>query len=169
MPLAKLPELLPWFNQVLATKLFPALLSRYPRAAQQPSQLRVLDAFLVRYTAGAGAQAELPSHADQGQLSVTIMLNAPDEYDGGGTSFTKLGRAVDGAAAGYVVLFPSKVQHGGRAITRGVRYIIVLFCGTDTNRSGRREGYVLEQFREEERRLQGRSGSIGWGRGKDEL
>jgi len=33
VPLSALPELLPWFNPALATKLFPALLSRYPQAA----------------------------------------------------------------------------------------------------------------------------------------
>lgn len=145
VPLSALPDLLPWFNRALATRLFPALLSRYPQAAGRPSQLRVLDAFLVRYA--AGAQAELPTHADQGQLSFTIMLNDPSEYEGGGTWFPELGRALDGGAAGHVVLFPSKVQHGGRSISKGVRYIVVLFVGVDVNRSGRPQGYVLEELR----------------------
>jgi hypothetical protein len=161
VPLSVLPDLLPWFNQALATRLFPALLSRYPQAAGHPSQLRVQDAFLVRYA--AGAQAELPTHSDQGQLSFTVMLNDRSEYVGGGTWFPELGRALDGEAAGHVVLFPSKVQHGGRSISEGVRYIIVLFCSVDVNRSGRPAGYVLEELRR-----RSRAASEG-GAGKDEL
>jgi len=123
----------------------------------------VLDAFLVRYA--AGAQAELPTHADQGQLSFTISLNS--DYVGGGTWFPELNRALDGGGAGQIVLFPSAVQHGGRSISAGVRYIIVLFCGTDANRSGRRAGYVLDWLKtggmpEAER------GAVGAG-AKDEL
>lgn len=120
----------------------------------------MLDAFLVRYA--AGAQTELPTHADQGQLSFTIMLNDPSEYEGGGTWFPELNRSLDGAAAGHVVLFPSKVQHGGRSISKGVRYIVVLFCGVDANRSGRTEGYVLEDL---QRRWHVERGAAG----KDEL
>ena len=82
------------------------------------------------------------------------MLNDPDEYEGGGTWFPKLERSLDGSAAGHIVLFPSKVQHGGRMITKGVRYIIVLFCGTDTNRSGRPAGYVLSELQRHQQRLQ---------------
>ena len=48
-----LPELLPWFAEALRTQLFPALASRYPDAAPDPAGLRVLDAFLVKYHAGA--------------------------------------------------------------------------------------------------------------------
>ena len=45
------------------------------------TKLRVIDAFLVKYT--AGKQAGLPVHCDQSLLSYTIALNDPSEYEGG--------------------------------------------------------------------------------------
>ena len=143
IPLTSLDELLPSFNEALRTLLLPALSACYPEAAPLASSLRVLDCFLVRYD--ATKQASLPTHTDQSLLSFTIALNDPGEYDGGGTWFRGLGRAVDAPAAGHAVLFPGKVEHGGHPITRGVRYIIVLFMGYETNRlSQRPAGYALE-------------------------
>jgi hypothetical protein len=43
----------------------------------------VHDAFLVRYE--AGAQAQLPMHTDESQLSFTLALNPSADYGGGGT------------------------------------------------------------------------------------
>ena len=146
VPLIDLPSVLPWFNDALREGLLPALSSRYPEAAAEIALMRVLDCFLVRYR--AGAQARLPTHSDQSLLSFTISLNDPDEYEGGGTWFEALGRSIDAPAAGHVVMFPGKVEHGGNAISAGTRYIIVLFIGYASNRSGRPSGYVLEQLRE---------------------
>ena len=42
------------------------------------------------------------------------------------------------------ILTPGKVEHGGHPISKGLRYIIVLFMGYEANRMTRREdGYVL--------------------------
>ena len=46
-------------------------------------QVRVHDAFLVRYA--AGAQAQLPMHTDESQFSFTLALNPSADYGGGGT------------------------------------------------------------------------------------
>ena len=78
-------------------------------------------------------------------------MNDPSEYDGGGTWFEGLGRAVDAPAAGHVVMFPGRVEHGGNPISRGTRYIIVLFMGYSSNRSGRGEGYVMGRLDELQR------------------
>ena len=117
-------HLLHSFNDALHTLLLPALSACYPEAAREASRLRVLDCFLVRYD--AAKQASLPTHTDQSRLSFTIALNEPSEYEGGGTWFRGLGRAVDAPAAGHAVLFPGRVEHGGHPISKGVRYIIVL-------------------------------------------
>uniref|UniRef100_A0A7S4BK02 Fe2OG dioxygenase domain-containing protein n=1 Tax=Chrysotila carterae TaxID=13221 RepID=A0A7S4BK02_CHRCT len=167
VPLTSLPEALPWFNAALAKKLLPALASRYPAAAPKPSKLRVLDCFLVRYR--AGEQPSLPTHSDQSLLSFTIALNDPREYEGGGTSFPTLGLALDAPNAGHAVLFPGKLLHGGAEITRGTRYVIVLFMGYFANRSGRKPGYVLREM-QNLRDLPGDDGRpTAGGAGKDEL
>ncbi|CAM9974582.1 unnamed protein product, partial [Ectocarpus fasciculatus] len=89
-------------------------------------RLRVHDAFVVRYD--AAAQRSLPLHTDQGELSLTISLNSAGEYEGGGTWFEGLGRAVRPEEAGHVVVFPGgRTVHGGREVTRGVRYILAVF------------------------------------------
>ena len=145
VPLMDLPELVPSFNAALNEALLPALAALYPSAAPLASKLRVLDCFLVRYD--AQAQASLPLHTDQALLSFTIALNDPSEYEGGGTYFRGIDRAVDAPAAGHAIMFPGKLEHAGDPITKGRRYIIVLFMGYDTNRMSKRDGgYVLDRY-----------------------
>lgn len=55
------------------------------------TQVRVHDAFLVKYSA-AGGQRSLPVHSDQSHLSLVIALNDPSEFEGGGTVFEELVR-----------------------------------------------------------------------------
>lgn len=89
-------------------------------------RLRVHDAFVVRYD--AAAQRSLPLHTDQGELSLTVSLNSAEEYEGGGTWFEGLGRAVRPSDPGHVVVFPGgDTVHGGREITSGIRYILAVF------------------------------------------
>ena len=146
LPMGTLPSLLPWFNRALADRILPAAIAAYPTAAPDASRLRVLDAFLVKYT--AGAQAGLPVHCDQSLVSYTIALNDPSEYVGGGTWFRSLGRTLDAPSAGHALIFPGRLEHAGRPILRGQRYVIVLFLGYDANRSGRSVGWVLRKLRE---------------------
>ena len=146
VPLIDLPELLPSFNQALHEALLPALASLYPKAAPLASRLRVLDCFLVRYD--AEAQNSLSLHTDQSLLSFTIALNDPTEYEGGGTFFRGAGRAIDAPAAGHAIMFPGKAEHAGEPITKGRRYIVVLFMGYEANRMSKREsGFVLDAFK----------------------
>ena len=47
-------------------------------------------------------------------------------------------------------MFPGRVEHAGDPITKGKRYIIVLFMGYDSNRmTGRDDGYVLDRYVEQ--------------------
>ena len=45
-------------------------------------------------------------------------------------------------------MFPGKLEHAGHPITSGTRYVIVLFCGYDSNLSERPNGWVLQRFAE---------------------
>merc|ERR1719453_846787 len=71
IPMFEIPEVLAWFNGALESRLLPMLASLYPGA--RSNELRVHDAFLVRYD--AAAQRELPMHCDQSVWSFTISLN----------------------------------------------------------------------------------------------
>lgn len=121
VPVHDVPDLLIWFNEAMACRLGP-LLACYFGAAR----VRVHDAFLVKYT--AGAQAHLPLHVDESQLSLTIVLN--DAFSGGGTFFADLGRALS-PRIGHVVAFDGEALHGGEPIVRGTRYIIAAFLYVD--------------------------------------
>jgi len=121
-------EVLTLFNECCASSLFPFLEATYAesRLKVSASRLRVWDAFVVRYD--AAAQRSLPTHQDDSHLSLTIALNETSEYDGGGTSFEDLdGEGFVRPEKGCVVAFPGELRHGGRAVTRGVRYIIAVF------------------------------------------
>jgi len=84
--------------------------------------VRVHDAFLVRYT--AGAQCHLPLHVDESQLSFTLALN--DAFVGGGTYFASLRRALL-PAIGHLIAFDGHTLHGGEPIVSGTRYIVAAF------------------------------------------
>jgi len=155
VPVSQVPALREWFDDALRTTLFPMLAQRYPHVTGGACNLRVMDAFVVRYD--AAAQRSLPVHQDENILSFTIALNDRDEYEGGGVIFEAL-RPIDAppgspfaptvlnADAGGVVTFPGKLRHGGNAITSGRRYIVPLFIYVDANRSGKKPGYLLSSL-----------------------
>merc|ERR1712070_911041 len=86
IPVSQVPAIREWFDGVLRDLLFPMLTARYPEVISAPEELRVMDAFVVRYD--AREQASLPLHVDENTFSFTIALNGPAEYEGGGTIFT---------------------------------------------------------------------------------
>eukprot|EP00984_Skeletonema_dohrnii_P032385 scaffold26473_cov138-Skeletonema_dohrnii-CCMP3373.AAC.6 len=106
--------------------------------------LYVYDAIFIRYNAteaeniGAGQ----PLHRDLGYVSVNIMLNSQDEFDGGGTFFENqlLPVVLNGGGGtsndiqplkplgpGHAIAHYSSDRHAGSATFDGVRDILVLF------------------------------------------
>jgi hypothetical protein len=128
VPVHEVPGLLSWFRRAMTQKLAP-MLARY--FGVTGSAIRVHDAFLVRYR--AGSQAHLPLHADESQLSLTIVLN--DAFVGGGTFFADLGRALS-PAVGHAIAFDGHALHGGEPIVQGTRYIIAAFLFVDDGSEG---------------------------------
>ena len=136
----QLPTALRLVNERLLPALLPAIGDAFPTAFRDVSSLRLQEARLVKYNASAG-QTELGMHRDGPIVTASVALNAPDEYDGGGTLIEALGGAgrdegAQGAAdpsaafrpsSGCVVLHPGNVRHGGAPISSGVRYILVCF------------------------------------------
>ena len=72
------------------------------------------------------AQVSLPLHSDQSEYSLTLPLNDQADFEGGGTYFAGLGRALN-CCAGGIVSFPGRLTHGAAPITAGLRYVIVAF------------------------------------------
>ena len=129
LPVHEIPSLLPLWNAFLARSLGPFLHACFPeRVRAGGSNVRVHDAFVVRYD--AGAQRYLPAHVDQSEISVTLALNALGEYEGGGTTFPDPIRVTARPDIGGVVAFGGDLRHAGAPVTRGVRYIVAAFLFT---------------------------------------
>jgi len=93
--------------------------------------LKVLPPLFNRYT-GDGSYGD---HIDnsiftvpgtpvriRGDLSATLFLTDPDEYDGGELSFqSDLGRQTVKLPAGYMILYPASTVHRVSPVTRGAR------------------------------------------------
>ena len=86
-------------------------------------RVRELDVFVVRYA--PGAQPSLEEHADRGHLSFNVLLSAPDDFEGGGTSFR--GLELGGVGQGDALVHAARLAHAGEAVTAGTRYILVGF------------------------------------------
>ena len=150
MPVEDLCTTLRFLNDELLPRLLPEIVAAFPGALDPVRcSLGVQAARLVKYDASAG-HVELGYHRDGTLLTANIALNSADEYSGGGTLVESLlpdaeigdapsdcgsnltsGRWRGGTAVrlsqGHVLLHPGNIRHGGLPITRGVRYVLVLF------------------------------------------
>jgi hypothetical protein len=109
-----------------------------------------------------------PLHRDLGYVSVNIMLNNPDEFEGGGTFFEQQLLSSDiwdvtrfnttspypgplmPLGAGHALAHLSSDRHAGAATTEGVRDILVIFIAAaemDQKRFDRSQSTVLTRKR----------------------
>ena len=88
--------------------------------------LRFRDLFFVKYEARDGEQTDLPLHRDGSLLSFNILLNSETEFEGGGTLVKPMNKVFH-LQRGDAFLHSGQVLHGGNAVTKGVRYILVGF------------------------------------------
>lgn len=124
LPIHEIPSVLGQWNNMFQQVISPFIKERF-RISNTHGNLLVHDAFIVKYDANKG-QCQLPIHTDQGQFSLTISLNSPNEYSGGGTIFPEKELFIR-PKRGDFVAFRSSLAHGGLTITSGIRYIIVAF------------------------------------------
>lgn len=79
-----------------------------------------------------GPQGQFDWHTDLGsgaistrKLSLSLLLNAETEYEGGRLEFMNAARGSEGLPAGSAVFFPAYMVHRVSAITRGTRRSLV--------------------------------------------
>jgi hypothetical protein len=120
--LAKIPAFAALWKARLQAAVFALVEQHYgmPARAVDPRDL-----FVVRYAAGDGHQHGLAPHADRSHVSFNLALNGG--FGGGGTAFTFFSNRTITLATGNILLHPSRVQHAGRDVTAGTRYILVGF------------------------------------------
>ena len=159
IPILKLPGTSKWFkDRLLPDIAFPfvakafeysfpdsllgigAKKEKLSAAVSLGMGLRVVDAFVVKYNATAG-QRELKPHRDGSVFSFNVALNDLDEYNDGGTSFRILQRLSNNdsryrsshirSKKGHILAHSSALVHGGHPVSKGVRYLLVVFVSVD--------------------------------------
>ncbi|KAJ2712778.1 hypothetical protein H4R19_002580 [Coemansia spiralis] len=85
------------------------------------------DLFVVGYH--EDHQRALDLHSDGCLASLTLLLNDPAEFEGGGTLFDKFGLLVR-HAPGDAWIHDGKLRHGAAEIARGQRVVMVAFFDT---------------------------------------
>ncbi|CAI5711872.1 unnamed protein product [Hyaloperonospora brassicae] len=113
-----------WVRSTLSQRLFPPIMAHYKLPASQ--RLRFRDLFFVKYAARKGERSDLALHRDGSVLSFNMLLNAADEFTGGGTYFDATKRTVH-VSQGDVMVHSGKVLHAGAPVRSGVRQILVGF------------------------------------------
>lgn len=133
-------------NKLLLDRVYPLVRDAFLSKENESNNgdLYVYDAIFIRYNAteadniGAGQ----PLHRDLGYVSVNIMLNSQDEFQGGGTFFENQIlpvvlneggctsndiHALKPLGPGHAIAHYSSDRHAGAATFGGVRDILVLF------------------------------------------
>ena len=110
------------YNKILSkiyTKIIPTI-SKELKIKRD--YIGINEIFVAKYD--MKGQKSLQKHEDGSEFSFVISLN--DEYEGGGTFFTKLKKKII-LPKGSAVVFSGKETHKGIKITSGTRYIVTGF------------------------------------------
>jgi len=135
-----------WIRRAFEEVLFPLIQDAFGDQLDL-NFLRIQDCFVVRYDGEDGPGfTDLMPHEDESLVSLTIVLNDSDEYEGGGLYVAPTQDLLDGPA-GTVLCFAGSLVHGGYPVTKGTRWILTAFLYCDANASGKEPGYTLAKIR----------------------
>jgi len=124
-----LPKGRDWLQKNAHSTLFPLLQDRFGVDA---THLTLHDALIIGYGYfGDGGSRSQPIHRDSSLLSLNIALSEESSYSGGGTYFEGLGKTLH-QARGHITCHPGGIMHAGHGITKGERWVMVLFVIDET-------------------------------------
>lgn len=130
---SQMPRAQQWLRQALHERFFPILESRFGLSA---SELTLNDALVIGYGYFGQKSRSQPVHRDADLLSLNVALSTQDSFDpnGGGTFFEGLPAesSIVQMDQGHVLCHSGGVQHAGRGISSGERWVLVLFAVADS-------------------------------------
>ena len=111
------------YDMFLNTYIYPLIKSNFVLTGDKWKKFSS-ENFIIKYT--PENQGHLSLHHDDSAFSTVLTLN--DEYEGGGTWFSKQKKLVKGDI-GEITIHPGQIthRHGARPVTSGVRYVLVSF------------------------------------------
>lgn len=118
-------------NALIVPKLY-----RHPQFQRAVLPSKLSAAFLAHYTEGMfyGSHVDDPVMGIDGgryraDVAVTVFLNSPEAYDGGELKIhTRFGAQHIKMEAGAAIVYPASSEHEVEAVTRGERYVAVLWA-----------------------------------------
>jgi GR25 family glycosyltransferase involved in LPS biosynthesis len=111
------------YDMFLNTYIYPLVKSNFVLTGDKWKKFSS-ENFIIKYT--PENQGHLSLHHDDSAFSTVLTLN--DEYEGGGTWFSKQKKLVKGEV-GELTIHPGQIthRHGARPVISGVRYVLVSF------------------------------------------
>lgn len=111
------------YDMFLNTYIYPLVKSNFVLTGDKWKKFSS-ENFIIKYT--PENQGHLSLHHDDSAFSTVLTLN--NEYEGGGTWFSKQKQLVRGEA-GEITVHPGQIthRHGARPVISGVRYVLVSF------------------------------------------
>ena len=116
--LSRMPRTRAWLRESLPTLFYPLLEDRFG-----VDDLVLYDGLVLGNIAPTRSQ---PIHRDASLLTLNIALSARDDYDGGGTYIEALDEVLS-IDRGHLLCHAGSAMHAGNAISRGERWVFVLF------------------------------------------
>ena len=139
-------------NNVVMTELV-----RHPTYLQSAMPAKVCAPIYARYTTGMAYGGHIddpimgpPDSRYRSDISISIFLNGPQEYEGGELCIeTPQGEVEIKLPAGHAILYPSTSYHSVNEVTAGERLVAICWVQSCIRRADQREILVqLDQARE---------------------
>ena len=125
LPIKDIPILKNYIFNFVTIEIFNFIAEKYN---VNKYNLSFNDIFIVKYE--YNKQNNLEKHLDGSLFSFNILLNDPNDFEGGGTRFYYKNDIISCEnTKGGLIIHSGKVYHEGIPITKGIRYILVGFIG----------------------------------------
>lgn len=140
------PQIKHVMDEALIHNIYPTVRNAFCSGREIPDmdeiEFCVYDSLIIRYNATEASSnfAGQPLHRDLGLVSVNIMLNSDELFEGGGTFFedqcfissSSLKRPLKPMGVGQALLHLSSRRHAGAGTTKNTRDILVIFLTAKT-------------------------------------